>query len=185
MAELYIRHFPEAAGHMPIPPVAEHMETFKAGAVTIGVEYRILTNELIATMGMKASSDLGQLDDTGVSLHVYAKGADGDLERLRFDCFKDDPHYHYISWAKKTNEHVFIDPHVHGDILAWALETIRARLPEMLERAGIENAEQVVDRKRLEQILPLVTESAYRSRLNVDKDRITRGAMADGARRRA
>ena len=42
-----------------------------------------------------------------------------------------------------------------------------------------------MDRKRIEQILPLVTESAYRSRFNVDKDRITRGAMADGARLRA
>jgi hypothetical protein len=185
MPELYIHHFPDVAGHMPIPPVAEHMEMFKAGDVTIGVEYRILTNELLQTMGRKTASELGDLNDTGVSLHVYAKAADGDLERLRFDCFKDDPHYHYISWSKKTNEHVFLDPHVHADTLVWALEVIRARLPQMLERAGVDNAEQIVDRRKVEDILPLVTESAYRARFNADKDRITKGALADGARLRA
>jgi hypothetical protein len=161
------------------------MERFSAGAVTIGVEFRILTAELLATMGKQASPELGVLNDTGVSLHVFVKAADGDLERLRFDCFQDDPHYHYISWPKKANDHVFVDPTVHGDILTWALETIRARLPQMLEKAGVENAEQLVDRKKIEHILPLVTESAYRARFGADKDRITRGALADGQRLRA
>jgi hypothetical protein len=182
--ELYIHAFPDAPT-MPIPPVAEHMETFKAGAITIGVEYRILTDALLAAMGRKASAELGSLDDTGVSLHVYAKAEDGDLERLRFDCFKNDPHYHYISWPQKRNDHVFFDPNLHGDLLAWSLDLIRTRLPQMLEKTGVADAAQIVDQRSLEEVLPLVTESAYRARYHANSETIAKGAIADGQRLRA
>src|SRR5665213_568962 len=83
-------------GNMPIPPVERNTERFTAGAVTIGVEFRVLTDALIAAMGKKAAPEIGSLDDAGVSIHVFVKAADGDLERLRFDCFRKEPHYHYI-----------------------------------------------------------------------------------------
>lgn len=164
---------------MPLPPVEKHMEMFSAGAVTIGVEFRILTDDLIAAWGTKADSEFGELNDAGVSLHVFVKAADGESERLRFDCFQEDPHYHYVSWPDKHNYQVFLDPTVVGDPLAWALGCIRARLPQMLEKAGLGNAAQLVDQKRLEEILPLVAASAYRARFQVDKTAITQGAMAD------
>jgi hypothetical protein len=179
--DLYIHRFPDAVG-MPIPPVAEHMEIYEAGAVSIGVEFRVLTQELVAALGKAVSQELGRLDDVGVSLHVFVRAADGELERLRFDCFQDDPHYHYLSWSKQRNDHVFIDPTLHGDVLAWALNVIRTRLPQMLERTGIENAAALVDARRLEAILPRVTEAAYRARFHADRARVEQGALADGAR---
>ena len=79
---------------MAIPPLDEHLQKFTAGAISIGVEYRVLTDDIIKAMGLTAVEGMQNLNDSGVSLHVFAKAADGDLERLRFDCFEDDPHFH-------------------------------------------------------------------------------------------
>ncbi len=168
-------------GNMPIPPVAENMETFSAGAVTIGVESRIITDALVAAMGKKAAPEFGSLDDFGVSIHIFAKAADGDLERLRFDCFQNDPHYHYISWRRTYNDHVFVDPTVHADVIAWSLDLIRTRLAKMLERTDVENPAQIVDQQRLEEILPFVAEAAYRMRCHADRERTASSAFAQTA----
>ena len=89
---------------MPIPPNEKLTEYFDAGNVRIGVEYRILTDDVVAeirkTLKVANGADEGQLenlDDSGVSLHVFAGAAGNQLEYLRFDCFREDPHYHYVS----------------------------------------------------------------------------------------
>lgn len=184
MHHLYVHKF-EVPHAMPLRPVAEHMVSFNAGAVTVGVEFRILTEELIAALGERPNPEYDGVNDLGVSIHVFVKAADGDLERIRFDCFEDDPHYHYVGWPEKKNDIVFIDPAVHDDVLAWALGTIQSRLPQMLEKAGIENAEELVDRRRIEKIMPLVTEAAYRARFHTNTDRITAGAINDAKLLRA
>jgi hypothetical protein len=164
---------------MPLPPVKEHMEKFHAGAVTIGVEFRILTSELIAAWGEAANAKGEELNDAGVSLHVFVRAADGISERLRFDCFQEDPHYHYVSWADKHNYQVFLDPTVVGDPLEWALRCIRTRLTPMLVKAGVGEAAEVVDQQRIDAILPVVAAAAYRARFQVDRAAIAQGAMAD------
>ena len=169
---------------MPIPPVLENMEIFNAGAVSIGVEFRVLTDELIASLGVKVSPEIGTLNDQGVSLHVFVKAEDGDLERLRFDCFDEDPHYHYISWRQLYNDWVYIDPALQGDVLNWCLNVMLTRLPWMLEKAGVENAAELVDSRRLEDIWPRVTEAAYRARFYSNKDRIIKETLAVGERMR-
>lgn len=173
-------------GNMPIPPVEESMEKFGAGPVTIGVEPRILTEELVAATGKKPAPEFGKLDDAGVSIHIFVRAPDGDRERLRFDCFKNEPHYHYISWRNTHNDHVFIDPTVHTDVVAWVLNLIRTRLSQMLEKSDFDNAAQYVDQKALNAVLPFVAQSAYRAVCNMDKKRAEpeRVALAD-ARRRA
>ncbi len=55
----------------------------------------------------------------------------------------------------------------------------------MLERAGVANTERLVEQKRINDILPLVAEAAYRAKYTSDKDSITRGTMAQGERLRA
>jgi hypothetical protein len=167
-------------GNMPIPPVKENTQTFNAGTVTIGVEYRVLTDALVAAMGKKAAPEIGTLDDAGVSIHVFVKAPDGDLERLRFDCFEKEPHYHYISWKNSYNDHVFADPTVYADFLAWSLEMIRTRLVPMLEKADVDGAGQLVDQKRIEIILPTVAEAAYQASRHANKERISRAAFAAG-----
>src|SRR3954466_1923010 len=105
---------------MPIPPVDANPQYFQAGAVRIGVEFRVLSDDVVAqirgTLESATGTDTGQLtelDDTGVSLHVFVAGQ----EHLRFDCFREDPHYHYVGWARKSNEVLHLDPVADGDPL--------------------------------------------------------------------
>ena len=165
---------------MPIAPIAEHTSFFEAGAVTIGVEYRLLTDEIV-NQHMDTQNthiDLGpDIDDRGVSLHVYTNDGNGaSSERLRFDCFDEDPHYHYVDWDAGTNDIVQLDTVASGDSLAWALECIRTRLTQMLGRAGVEDTASV-DSTALEGILPRVTECAYRVRYHNDDGATLQGAL--------
>jgi hypothetical protein len=170
---------------MPIPPVPEHTETFEAGVVAFGVEYRLL-NDAIAAASEVAAADgtgsAGSLDDRGVSIHVFAEVGGEQQEVLRFDCFQEDPHYHYVSWSKRSNEMLHIDTVADGDPLAWALERIRTRLPQMLERAGAAEAAARVDLRRVDAVLPRVAEAAFRARYHHDDAAVLRGALAAARR---
>ena len=152
---------------MPIPPVEAHTEYFDVGVVSFGVEYRLLNEAIAAASAIDAAagSDAGpaSLDDRGVSIHVFAKVGGERLEVLRFDCFQEDPHYHYVCWAARSNEMLHLDPVADGDPLAWALERLRTRLPQMLERAG-------------------AAEAAFRARYHHDDEAILRDAVGAGAR---
>ena len=68
--------------------------------------------------------------------------------------------------------------HHDGDPLAWALERIRTRLPQMLERAGADDAARQVDPAALEAVLPRVSEAAYRARYSHDTEATLRAALA-------
>jgi hypothetical protein len=52
----------------------------------------------------------------------------------------------------------------------------------MLQRAGVENAAQLVEAGSLEKILPQVTEAAHTARRMGDKDRTRRDALDMAAR---
>ena len=167
---------------MPIPPVEAQTEYFDAGAVRIGVEYRLL-DDAIAEAGEperargsdEAPPDLP--DDRGVSIHVFAVRGDEAQEHLRFDCFEEDPHYHYVCWADRSNEMLHLDPAAEGDSVAWAIERLRTRLPQMLERAGAPDAARALDPDRLEAVLPRVIEAAYRARYRHDEEAVRRDAL--------
>jgi hypothetical protein len=175
---------------MPIPPVEAQTTWIDAGAVKIGVEYRLLTdaiaaaNEVIAVAGATQEAAAVQspvpLDDRGVSLHVFSSGA-APQEFLRFDCFDEDPHYHYISWRAMSNEMLHLDPIADGDPLAWALERIRTRLPQMLARAGAADLAARVDPSEIERVLPRVAEAAYRARYQSDAGAVLRSALGSAA----
>ena len=166
---------------MPIPPIAEHTRLFEVGAVTIGVEYRLLNNEIVERNQERQNKklpDRGEIDDRGVSLHVYANQAGGEREeRLRFDCFDEGPHYHYVNWAEGANDIVKLDTIADGDSLAWSLERIRTRLPQMLARAGADDVAAKVDPNAIEAIMPQVSEAAYRARFDHDEASILEGAL--------
>jgi hypothetical protein len=157
---------------MPVPPIKENMETFNAGSISIGVEFRVLNDNLTEALGVKeiaAANGYPTLDDYGVSLHVFVKTPEGNYERLRFDCFNNDPHYHYFSVKGKWQDVLHIDRNVAGDPLAWAMNLIRTRLLPMLHRADVENPGQYVDPTKLEQCLVQVAESANRARVTADR----------------
>ena len=64
-----------------------------------------------------------------VSVHVL--GAD-DLEYVRFDCVRSDPHFHYINPCDKWNIFFHYDPVTNGDFVDWVFDRIRTRLPAMM-----------------------------------------------------
>jgi hypothetical protein len=171
---------------MPIPPVEAQTEWFEAGPVAIGVEYRRLTDAIAAGAALAgAEGDAGSaaaaatgLDDRGVSLHVCALEGGVRREHLRFDCFQEDPHYHYVSHEPRFNHMLHLDPVADGDPVAWALERIRTRLPQMLARAGAGALAARVDAATLEAILPRVAEAAYRARHRSDDAEVERAALA-------
>jgi hypothetical protein len=169
---------------MPIPPVEQQTEYFDAGAVTFGVEYRLLTDAIAAVSASQDArgTDGGPagFDDRGVAIHVLGRDAESGerpLEYLRFDCFNEDPHYHYICWRERSNEMLHLDPVADGDPLQWALERIRTRLPQMLERAGAAELASRVDLRLVEAVLPRVSEAAWRVRYHHDDAAVLRDAL--------
>lgn len=177
--EPYVTHYEI----MPIPPVDAQTRYFHAGPISIGVEYRLLNDAITARHIEDDAPDMegvAGLEDCGVSLHVLATHDDGErLEHLRFDCFDEEPHYHYIDWKNQSNDMVRIDPIADGDPLAWALDRIRSRLPQMLERAGAGGIVDRIDSSALEAILPRVSEAAYRARYEHDDSATLRGALGE------
>ena len=168
---------------MPIPPVEKQTTWIEAGPVKFGIEYRLL-NDAIAAAAVVVQSDTGDaagvenVEDRGVSIHVFGTSGGESLEYLRFDCFDEDPHYHYISWKDHTNEMIHLDPIADGDPLGWALDRLRLRLPFMLERAGAEEIAAVLDSRLLDLALPRVAEAAYRARYDHDDAAVLRDALA-------
>jgi hypothetical protein len=120
---------------LPIPMVTEHCIPVDAGAVQLVVESRVLTNEIIQdTYAGAIAADL-PFDDFGATLHVCGT-ADG-LEHLRFDCFENEPHYHYIDQATVANTVVRIDELAVGDPVEFSLGCVEHHLPEMLRHCGV------------------------------------------------
>jgi hypothetical protein len=131
----------------PQPPVPEHTRQIPAGVVTFGVEYRDVDPEsLVATYAdnpahlaeLAERSPEGGFSDEGISIHVCA--TDGGHEYVRFDVFDDDPHYHYVhntaAGEAVINHVIGFDVVAHGDMLDWAIDRLRVRLPAMLTEAG-------------------------------------------------
>ena len=166
---------------MPIPPVEAQTEYLEAGAVTFGVEYRLLNDAIAAAAACDEAGGADTapqgLDDRGVSIHVFGEEDGERREFLRFDCFVEDPHYHYVSWRERSNEVLHLDPVADGDPLAWALERIRTRLPQMLERAGAKAVAERVDEHALDEVLPRLTEAAFRARYDPDDEAVARDAL--------
>ena len=99
-----------------------------------------------------ARSPEGGFTDEGVSLHVF-DATDGH-EYVRFDVFDDDPHYHYNHHGPEVvNNVIEFDVIAHGDMLPWALERIRTRLPEMLTEAGGAHLVAGLDQEAIEHAL--------------------------------
>jgi hypothetical protein len=122
-------------GQLPIPMVEEHCIAVDAGAVQLVVESRVLTNEIIAAAVPDAVHTDVTFDDFGATLHVCGT-ADG-LEHLRFDCFENEPHYHYIEQAAGANTVVRIDEFAVGDPLEFSLSCVERHLADMLRHCGV------------------------------------------------
>jgi hypothetical protein len=149
-----------------VPAFEERTARFVAGVVTIGVEYRLLDEATIlefygsdarAKFGNVAPAGIGDVvQEDGLCLHVF--GTDDGLEYVRFDCFDDAPHYHYLDPHAPRNVVVEYDAVANGPMVDWALHALRTRLPAMVGHAGAVAVAASVDPAEIARVLPDVTE---------------------------
>ena len=148
---------------LPIPMVTEHCIPVDAGAVQLVVESRQLTNQILWDTYHGAAQHDIDFDDHGASLHVC--GTEDGLEHLRFDCFEDEPHYHYLHQADGGNTIVRIDELAVGDPTEFALACVEHHLADMLrncpvpELADAVAARQDEVRAALAQVRELMTKA--------------------------
>lgn len=153
----------------PVPHEPRATRFVAAGPITFGVEPRVfdpvaeaakLTAEEIAAAGPDSLFHSDRVDG-GVCVHVF--GTDGLAEYLRFDCFEDEPHYHYIV-PGRGNMLVHFDRVANGSMLDWTMRTLRGRLPEMLAQLGAEKLAASLKPEELERALDEVQRVASASR---------------------
>jgi hypothetical protein len=128
---------------LPVPAFDQFTARFDAGPVVFGVEYRVLNEAMIlefygddarAKFDGKVPAGMGAvIDEDGLALHVFDHEG---RELLRFDCFDDAPHYHYLDPAVPRNVVIEYDTVASGPIIPWAFRTLRTRLADMLGHVG-------------------------------------------------
>ena len=160
----------------PQPPSEKDTTWFDAGAIVIGVEFRdVNPDDLLALYKddpaqlkeLLEKSPEGGFADNGVSLHV--RDARDAHEYLRFDCFDNEPHYHYIhnSTDPYINNVVIYDPFACGDMLPFAIGCLRDRLVEMLPRAGAVDLAAHLDRDLVNRVVDEVESVAANALANM------------------
>lgn len=98
---------------------------YKAGPLDITLEYRAL------------------MADQGVCAQVFANVDGKDTEILRFDCFDQNPHYHY--GPENHNLRLFLDKTTCGNPFGWTMDNLRENLPVMIVRAGYDDLAAAVE----------------------------------------
>lgn len=77
--------------------------------------------------------------DEGLAIHIFGPVGGCEEEVLRFDCFRDQPHYH-LGWSYRDER--FIDISASRPF-EWALDQIGSRMDQLLRAAGADSMEQV------------------------------------------
>lgn len=124
-------------------------DIFEAGNIRFGLEMR-----------KQASGD------GGLAIHVLADlaGTPGrvfteETELLAFDCFRQDPHYHY--GPRNKNHRIFFDKTLIPDTLGWTLEQFKSKkLAAMIERAGYPGVAADLDQHLIDSIMPAMEKRA-------------------------
>ncbi|MFZ0664344.1 MAG: hypothetical protein WAM97_01220 [Acidimicrobiales bacterium] len=149
---------------VPIPAVEENTTYVPAGALKIGVEFRVLNDaivqqhfsyderalQIVNNARKEVGNDHEPLDDSGVSFHV-CDAETGD-EHLRFDAFSNDPHYHYIS-PGRYHVVVAFDEAANGNCTQWVLNVLESQLGDMLRFAEADELADRVDEGALDRAM--------------------------------
>ena len=116
------------------------MQDLEVGGLTFRAEYR--------TQG----------DDRGPAIRVFGDVNGEPKQVLRFDCFEDDPHYHYDPTG--MNLKFSMDELTMGDPLSFSLAQIGKHVGTMTDKAGFPEAAARVNQEeitgRLDDIRSLV-----------------------------
>ena len=74
--------------------------------------------------------------DGGPSLQVYCTDAGSPVQILRFDMFRNQPHYHYAPMGQDLRYN--LDPLTLDDGIGWVIGLLGSKLPQVLAKAGYE-----------------------------------------------
>jgi hypothetical protein len=78
---------------------------------------------------------------------------------LAFDCFRDDPRYHY--GPRNKNHRIFFDKALVPDTLGWTLKQFKSRkLAAMIDRAGYPGVAADLDQDLLDSLIPSIEKRA-------------------------
>lgn len=67
-------------------------------------------------------------DDQGLTIHVFGPRLGSEEEVLRFDCFRNQPHYH-LGWSYRDERFIEIQDSAPFN---WAVQQIRSSMSELL-----------------------------------------------------
>jgi hypothetical protein len=118
---------------MLIPIMEDETTWFHAAPLLIGVESRAF------------GRPEGEVLERGASVHVF--DAETREEWLRFDCFDNQPHYHYILQPLQHNVVWGYDPTANGPMFQWVINTLKNNLAPMLRRAGADGLASKVEQQ--------------------------------------
>jgi hypothetical protein len=138
------------------------------GPICFALQYRDIDGGAPHSQG--AGSDGGSHPDQGVCLQVVGVVDGAERELLRFECFDNQPHYHYDPADKNVS--IMLDPTVTGNPLRWTMTQLRRKLPAMLGHAGYEQLALQIDPS---QLMPALDEvEAKASDMAITKRRTVR-----------
>ena len=81
--------------------------------------------------------------DGGPAVRVMAQVDQSTVPVLRFDCFREEPHYHYDPAGKDVRHD--LEKNEVPDPIAWTLERLEHNLADMIRTAGYPDAALGVD----------------------------------------
>ena len=135
----------------------------KAGAIEFTLQHRDLDGGLVGAPS----------GNQGVCIQVVGEVSGKETELLRFDCFDEQPHYHY--GPDNKNEIQYMDPTTAGNPIGWTIRQLRERLVDMLKRAGYEELTGWLDAglvaMKLDEVESMAHEMAIKQRQNVTHKR--------------
>ncbi len=119
-------------------------DTFVAGNIRFGLEYRLLP----------------QINGEGLAIHVMSDVAGQNVEILAFDCFTEGPHYHY--GPRNQDIRIYWDTTTSGETLQWTLDQFKAgNLRKMIDRAGYPSIANQLDENLIQSMLPAIEKRAF------------------------
>jgi hypothetical protein len=111
---------------------------------------------VIEAAGMKVWVDYRHgAGDEGLTFDITVAGGNEEGARiLRFDCFKNKPHYH-IGPSSKNPVHDMTEEGIR-DPVRWTLDQLKTRLPSLIREAGYEDIAKTIDQKAIAERLSQV-----------------------------
>jgi len=103
--------------------------------------------------------------DRGPSLRIYGDVEGKPVQLLRFDCFENQPHFHYDPEGK--NNQLRMDKANVSDPITWSMDYLRGNFTSLVRIAGYSALAEQLDEGALTAALPTV-EKALRDTIPAD-----------------